>query len=76
MDSQELKIKKVSLENFSISKEMENLIDRLENEDHKKELQKLAFRIKKNDKLFLKTSGVKFSDKEKKNLLDMKPLLT
>ncbi|CEN54406.1 hypothetical protein [Capnocytophaga canis] len=69
METQEKIIKKISFENFIIIKKLNELsIDLSDNE--KKKISQIIKMIQANDKHLLKSFSVKFSDKEKNNILE------
>lgn len=69
-------VKKISLINFLIITSLKEVISNDEiNDDERKKIQKNIIELNKNDKLLLKTFEIKFTEKEKKNLLDLKDIL-
>lgn len=69
-------VKKISLINFLIINSLKEVISNDEiNDDERKKIQKNIIELNKNDKLLLKTFEIKFTEKEKKNLLDLKDIL-
>lgn len=66
-----VKIKTASIGNYQAVQILENLKEKTESDLDKKNLKEAISTIKLNDKIILKALNIKFTDKMKKEILEM-----